>query len=486
MKIHNFIKLSSVCLVFYNIIQSSYSQSKVKPNIIVFMADDVSYNDLGCYGNSFVKTPNIDGLAKKGIRFDNAILTTSSCSPSRISILTGRYPHNTGAAELHTEPKKDFSSIASELQKKGYYTGQAGKWHMGKLLRQGFDSIYDENVQNGDGGEAMWMPTIKQRDKNKPFFFWFAAFDAHRPWGQNRFSKTHKIQDVEVPSTLVDDKETREDLTHYYNEIARFDAYIGKVVATLKAEGEYENTLILIMADNGRPFPRDKTRMYDSGIKTPFIAHWSGRLKEGISTSLVSAVDVAPTLLDVCEVETPRSFQGKSFKKLFKDPNLEFRKYAFAEHNWHDHEAHERMVRTKDFLYVLNFRPQFPNQGPADALNSTSFKSLQRSRANGNLTAEQNDVFLQPRPMEELFELSMDEHQYYNLSGKNEFEETRRTLKKVLENWMLETADSVPDDLTKDWYTRDSGKKMEENFKVRGEMPGCNSNADEVNSGGPF
>ena len=88
----------------------------VRPNIVLFIADDVSWNDLGCYGNSFVRTPNIDKLAEDGMKFTNAILTTSSCSPSRISIMTGRYPHNTGAAELHTEPKVDFESIASVLK----------------------------------------------------------------------------------------------------------------------------------------------------------------------------------------------------------------------------------------------------------------------------------------------------------------------------------------------------------------------------------
>ncbi|WP_276166447.1 sulfatase family protein [Zobellia alginiliquefaciens] len=464
----------------------STSITNDNPNIIVFMADDVSWNDFGCYGNTFVDTPNIDALAANGMRFDNAILTASSCSPSRISIMTGRYPHNTGAAELHTEPKVDFGSIASSLKANGYYTGQAGKWHMGKLLRKGFDKIYEKRQVNGDGGENMWVPSIEERYKNKPFFFWFAAYDAHRVWGENSFSNTHGIEQIDVPPTLVDNDSTRTDLARYYDEIKRFDHHIGMVVESLKEQGVYENTLIFIMADNGRPFPRDKTRMYDSGMKTPFIAHWPKGLLKGTSNSLISSVDLAPTILDACNVAVPKTFQGKSFKTLFKDPSKDFRTYAFAEHNWHDHEAHERMVRTKDFIYILNSRPQFPNQGPADALNSSSFRSLQEQNQNNALTSAQYDVFLTPRPSEELYAVKNDPLQLDNIIDRKAYLNVQGKLKRHLQKWKEDTGDNIPENLTKDWYTRDGGKKIENNLNVRGEMPGVQSGGELLNSRSGF
>ena len=377
-----------LCLMLTHIAVKGQEPTKpvANPNVIIFIADDVSWNDLGCYGNTFVETPNIDKLAANGMRFTNAILTASSCSPSRVSIMTGRYPHNTGAAELHTEPTVDFASMASELKNKDYYTGQAGKWHMGELLKKGFDKIYEKLEENGDGGENRWIPSLKERDANKPFFFWFAPYDAHRVWGENRFSSTHNPNDIEVPPTLVDNDSTRIDLGQYYDEIKRFDHHIGEVVEELKTQGVYDNTVILIMADNGRPFPRDKTRMYDSGMKTPFIVHWPNTIKKGeVSNSLVSSLDIAPTILDICGIAPPESFQGTSFKKVLSNPDALVRKYAFAEHNWHDHEAHERMARTEDFIYVLNSRPEFPNQGPADALVSASFHSLLEANAENEL-----------------------------------------------------------------------------------------------------
>lgn len=170
----------SVLFLFFTgaLVGQQEKRSGASPNIIIFIADDVSASDLGAYGNSYVQTPNIDKLAENGVRFNNAILTTSSCSPSRIrSIITGRYPHNTGAAELHTQPEVAFETIASELQDRGYYTGQAGKWHMGDLIRQGFHKIFEGKV-NGDGGEDKCIPSLEMSDKDKPFFFLFASLDA--------------------------------------------------------------------------------------------------------------------------------------------------------------------------------------------------------------------------------------------------------------------------------------------------------------------
>ncbi len=462
-------------------ILKSQSPKTETPNVVIFIADDVSWNDFGCYGNPDAQTPNIDQLAGNGMRFTNAILTTSSCSPSRISIITGRYPHNTGAAELHTEPKRDFESIASVLKNKGYYVGQAGKWHMGELLRKGFDSIHDKGADNGDGGENMWLPSVKERDKSKPFFFWFAAYDAHRPWGPNEFSNTHNSQNTRVPETLVDSDSTRSDLAKYYDEIKRFDHHIGLVVKELQVQQVLDNTVIIVMADNGRPFPRDKTRVYDSGMKTPFIVHWPNTIKKkGVSNSLISSVDIAPTLLDICNINVPKTFQGHSFKKVLNQPKTSVRDYAFAEHNWHDYEAHERMVRTTEFLYVLNSRPQLANQGPLDAIHSASFKSLVQGKTENNLTPAQSDVFLVPRPSEELFLVKEDPLQLNNIIGDKKYKRIQMELKNVLSKWMAKTGDSVPENLTEDWYTRDGGEKVEANFEVRGEMPGQAKKADQL------
>lgn len=446
--------------------------------MVFIIADDVSWNDLGCYGNSEVKTPNIDQLASKGIRFTNFFLTASSCSPSRNSIITGRYPHNTGAAELHTEPPLEMVSFPEILKQQGYYTAQSGKFHMGNYARRGFDVVNDgKNI--GDGGEEMWIETLRNRPAEKPFMVWFAALDAHRDWGPNSFSGTHDPTKLTPPSYLVDSEETKNDLAHYYDEIARFDHYLGLVVAELKNQKVLDNTIIVVMADNGRAFPHSKTRVNDRGMKTPFIAFWPKGLgtKPRVCNSLVSAIDIAPTLLELASAKIPETVQGVSFMKLLKNPDKSFRNYVFAEHNWHDYEAHERMVRTKDFLYILNSRPKLTNLGPADAVGSPSFKDLLEGKKNGTLSSEQSEIFIQPRPVEELYKNSTDREQFENIAAKPEFQEKLVELRLVLKNWMAETADNIPENLTPDWYEKLPGYVKTPAHGKRGEMPGKKTDA---------
>ena len=132
---------------------STLNEKETKPNFIIFIADDISWDDFGCYGNKLVKTPNIDKLSFEGMVFHNMYLTTSSCSPSRNSIITGRYPHNTGAPELHSEPPMEMITFAEELKNSGYYTVSSGKFHMGDYAREGFDLIHDNKKITGAGGE---------------------------------------------------------------------------------------------------------------------------------------------------------------------------------------------------------------------------------------------------------------------------------------------------------------------------------------------
>ena len=472
----------------------SCKNTNSNPNIIIFIADDVSWDDFGCYGNTNVKTPNIDALAKNGIIFKNAYLTTSSCSPSRNSILTGRYPHNTGAAELHTEPPLEMISFAEILKKNGYFTLQAGKFHMGEYAKRGFSEVHDKKKINGDGGEKYWTTAIKERPKNKPFFMWFAAYDAHRVWGENKFSGKHDPKNIKVPEYLIDSELTRNDLSNYYDEIYRFDFYIGEVIKKLKKQNVFENTMIIIMADNGRPFPHSKTRLNNQGVKTPFVVHFPKlNPTSRISKSLISSIDIAPTLIDLVEIEKPKSFQGVSFLNILKRPHESFRNYIFSEHNWHDYESYQRMVRNKRYLYIRNSRPKFPQEGPLDAINSPTYIDLKNAQKNGTISEIQSEIFINPRPKEELYDLFKDPYQFNNLLlDENNFNKNHIELSKVLNKWITETADNIPESITKDWYLREQEPYNESSLLktefhgIRGEMPGKLKNAIKINNKGPF
>jgi N-sulfoglucosamine sulfohydrolase len=477
-----------VFLIVFFVEKFNLFASNARTNFIIFIADDISWDDFGCYGNAQVKTPVVDGLADQGIRFNNTYLTASSCSPSRNSMLTGRYPHNTGAAELHTQPPLEMISLPEVLRANGYFTAHSGKWHMGDYAERGFDVISRTYEEIGNSGSDSWVQVLQERPRNKPFFLWFASLDAHRDWGDNQYSGTHNPDSIVPPFYLHNGPETRRDLAQYYDEVHRFDVRIGEVIAELTRQGDLDNTLIIVMSDNGRPFPHSKTRVNDRGMKTPFVIYWPGKVTNTpqVSNSLVSAIDIAPTILEVAETEIPESFQGVSFLPVIENPAKEIRNYVFAEHNWHDYEAHARMLRNKHFMYILNARPNLSQLGPADAVSSPSYRELMELKATGKLSAAQADIFMVPRPNEELYDTNKDPLQLLNVASVPEYTDALHELRDVLQRWMIETGDNIPAYITADWYLRVPGYIETAAKDVRGEMPGAANNAVENNNKGPF
>jgi len=477
--------------IFIGLCVFGVSCGKVKhtdaPNIIFIIADDVSWDDIGAYGNPNIRTPNIDRLAKGGIRFDNVYLTTSSCSPSRISILTGRYPHNTGAAELHTEAPRHLLYFPELLKENGYFTALVGKWHEGPHTARAYDTLLVDKKANGEGGEDQWLSLLESVSQDQPFFFWLAPYDAHRTWSaESEFDKPYRPEDVRVPPTLVDDEDTRVDLAAYYNEISRLDDHVGQLLEALQHSGQLENTIIVFTADNPRAFPGNKTRLLDRGIKTPFIVHWPAGIKQvgAVASGMVSSIDIAPTLLEVAGISKPKEIQGRSFLSLLSQPDQSFREYIFAEHNWHDYEAYERAVSSTDYLYIFNERPQFTNDGPIDANQSSSAKSLKRGLVEGSLTPLQKEAYLYPRPREEFYD-NRDTTQIDNLIQDEAYQDAIFKLRTVLEKWQEDTGDTLPEVLTKDWYHRQTGEPLPENG-IRGEIPGAANRADTITNPGPF
>ncbi|MEO1619204.1 MAG: sulfatase [Planctomycetota bacterium] len=495
----NRIRIVSIAWIFICVLslQTQHTQA-AKPNVVFFIADDISWNDYGCYGNSAARTPAIDLLAKGGIRFDRAYLTASSCSPSRSSIITGRYPHNNGkAAELHQAIPGHLPWFPELLREANYYTALSGKNHMkssGSTPRPvAFDHIDSGRIKGDSSGSANWVQVTRDRPKDKPFFFWFASYDAHRGWDADKqwkdeFGPMHRAEGVIVPPFLVDDLATRTDLASYYNEVTRFDYRIGEVVDELKRQNVLDDTLIFVLADNGRPFPRAKTRVHDSGMKTALVAHWPNGLQwNGASQQLVSVIDLAPTVLGIAGCDMPETMQGVSMKPLFVTPENSVRSVAFSEHNWHDYEAFGRSIRRGNDLLIFNGRPSLAWQGPADSVRSDSHQQLLQRRQSGELTTAQADVFLSPRPTVELYDTQADPFQLNNLAGKPEHAELEEELVRLLEQWMKETGDSVPDSLTPDQFDRQSGDRLpKDSFELTGTLtPGEDNGADRINAPGP-
>jgi N-sulfoglucosamine sulfohydrolase len=430
-------------------------EKKEQPNFIVFIADDAAWNDFGPYGNSLIKTPNINRLADEGLVFTNAFLTTSSCSPSRCSILTGRYPHNTGAPALHMPLPANQLLFAGELQKAGYYTAVAGKYHIGPV-RAEFDTIYG----SGPSGCEFWVEALQNRPMDKPFFMWLAAIDPHRDYFPNTIPEPHKPEDVTVPPYLPDNDSTRKDLALYYDEISRMDNYIGQVMEELANQGVDENTVVVFMSDNGRPFPRAKTRLYDSGIKTPFIVRWPAKVQIGSTSSLISSIDIAPTFCELAGAGISETFQGVSFVPVLNDFSAETREFIAAEHNWHDYQAHERAVRNDRYLYIRNSFPHLNASPPADAVRSITYQEMIRLHQAGELNEFQLDCFQEPRSHEELYDVLKDPFHFANLANDSKHEIVLTEMRNLLDGWIKLTNDSVPENPIPDKFDRWTGKQL--------------------------
>ncbi|MDA7915972.1 sulfatase [Verrucomicrobia bacterium] len=468
------------------------TQAAQRPNIVFFIADDVSQEDFGCYGHPTIKTPNVDALAAQGMRFDNAYLTISSCSPSRCSIITGRYPHNTGAPELHTKLPEDQIRFPELLREAGYHTVLSGKNHMFGNKDRAFDKI---TGGGGPGKEEDWVQHVQDRPKGKPFFFWFAASDAHRDWTLNEDAPEYKNEDVVVPPYLVDTEVTRKDLASYYHEVSRYDHFIGLVTAELKKQGVLKNTMIVVAADNGRPFPRCKARLYDSGIKTPWVVHYPKMIKTpSVSKSLVSVIDLSATCLELAGIEKPECIQGQSFVPILKDSQTSIRDMVFSEQNWHVYKNHSRLVRFGDFVYIKNNFPNQPNLSYESDNKFPAGQELWEAHATGKTTPDQQQVFANPCPSEELYKVSKDSNQFTNLAGKSEHLKTLKQARMLLSNWTEQTGDTIPENPSPNRHAPpriEDGKiipvdKASGNKNPHTELPGEAKNATKMNHPGPL
>jgi N-sulfoglucosamine sulfohydrolase len=460
---------------------AAIAQPGRQPNFVLIIADDLAWDDLGAFGNRAVRTPHIDKLARAGLRFERAFVTASSCSPSRASLITGRYPHNTDAEQLHWPLPAEQKTVVEILKAAGYWTAQSGKWHLGNAVKDRFDLVNDvgeagfqANPETGkmlakdDSGAAGWIPTLRRRPKDKPFFLWFAALDPHRDYVSNIIPNPHHPEDVRVPPYLPDTPEVRKELALYYDEIVRLDGYVGQVVVELEQQGVGDNTMILFLSDNGRPFPRAKTTLYDSGVKTPLIVKWPGRVKAGgVTQSLISLVDIAPTILELAGLRPATSFQGRSFAAVLKDPRRSVRDEVYAEKNWHDFEDRARAVRTGRFKYIRNYYDDLPLTPPADAVRSLTFRVMQRLHEAGKLDAAQVRVFVKPRPAEELYDTQSDPHELHNLAGEAKYADVLTQLREKLKHWEVETGDHLPTARTPDEFDRDTGEPLPSRVRPR-------------------
>lgn len=410
----------------------AHAASRTQPNVLVLVADDAGARHFGCYGNKAIRTPHIDRLASGGLAADNAILTTPQCSPSRISILTGYYPHSTGAEDLHAPIPADLDMVPRLLQRAGYFTGHMQKTHYGPHGDAQFQ-WYDEGLNQ--------LPTFLDAAGEQPFFMWVGFHDPHRPYQKNTIATPHDPATVEIPPYMADSPETRADIAAYYDEISRMDSVIGDMMRVLDQRGLTKDTLVIFLSDNGAPFPREKGALYDSGIRTPLVFHWPGVVPSGVrQAGLMSVIDLAPTIVSLAGMKPP-PMQGNDISAGLFDPNSLHREAAYSERNWHDCDEHIRSVRTQSFKLIHNAYIELPFGSPADVSESPSWRALYQLKLAGKLNPAQARLFEVPRPEVEFYDIANDPWELNNLAGNPAYRDLIREHFSLYESWREETND---------------------------------------------
>jgi len=306
--------------------------TRSRPNVLFIIADDASRHFGEAYGCNWVKTPNIDSLAKQGLVFDNAYTPTSKCAPSRAAILTGRNPWQLEDAANHQPyfPAK-FMAFSEALAKSGIQTGGAGKtWGLGEAKQ--IDGSQRDFALGGGGKDvdnpgAGLTTFLKKREPSRPFFYWFGSHYPHRSYKHDSgIAAGKKPSDIDrVPAYWPDNDLIRRDMLDYAIEVEAYDAQVGSLLAALETSGEAKTTLIIVTSDHGMPFPRVKGHTYDDAHHIPFIATWpAGIEKPGRRVAeFITFIDLAPTFLELLgvngEAQGMSPVTGRSFTNLLRN-----------------------------------------------------------------------------------------------------------------------------------------------------------------------
>jgi len=436
-----------------------------KPNIILYVVDDLGTNDAGCYGNNTINTPGIDKLANEGVLFDNAFCTTPTCSASRSVILTGKYNHANGQyghshGGFHFSAFDYIKSLPVILDSVGYRTMRVGKFH---VAPESVFHFQDYHPKKSEYPEEVWQDFDKSpysvfynsrspemlaedmhefitKEPNSPFFLYFATFEPHRPFGREG-SKKVLPEDVIVPEHLPDIPEIREELAKYYMSAERADKGLLKLIEILKETGHWDDTIILFTSDNGRPFTGAKANLYEPGIRLPFVFRNPFQDKQGISTdAMINFTDITPTLLDFAGVDISKyNFHGRSFKdQLGVEKSVGF-DTVFASHTFHEIQMYYpmRMIRDREYKFIWNLA--YGQYFPLGVVGKHFLDLVSRNNLEFIGKRKVRDYLI--RPKFELYNLSKDPNEINNLAYNPEYAELVKFYKNRLNKFQKDTDD---------------------------------------------
>lgn len=432
------------CLIAIASCTPSLAAEQELPDIVVYLADDLSAGDLSIYGGTNIKTPAIDALAADGMTFNRAFVASPACAPSRAALLTGLMPARNGAEENHTYPREGTSRLPRILNQRGYQTAAFGKVAHAKSAKDyGFETI---DLKKDIPELKVAVKTfLENRTDPRPLALFVGVSNPHVPWP---FESTVDPQAINLPPKLLDTPQTRVQRSRYLQEVKDLDAYLGELRA-LADKHMAKDKLFLFSSDHGAQFPFGKWTLYDEGIRVPLIVARSGMIKAGTRTdAMVSWIDIFPTLIDIVGGEVPEDIDGRSFASVLRNESTSHRERIFTTHSG-DRKMNvylSRSIRTGRYKLIWNPHPEFAFTTHIDLLlRETSgdyFKQwtelAKTDQRAANVVASHHG-----RPEYELFDLQNDPHEQRNLAGGEQHRDVQKELTGELEAWIKQQGDEL-------------------------------------------
>lgn len=447
------------CLVWPCLASALNAQSATSPNIVWIVCEDISPT-LSMYGDSIAHTPNLDALASESIIYDAAFAPVGVCAPSRSGIITGYAPTRIGSMHMRTgkdiqglgrktyqdripvtdlegDPIREYAVVLPEgvrcfpeyLREAGYYCINNAKTD--------YQFAAPVTAWNENGNQAHW----RNREEGQPFFAVFNTALTHESklWKHADQALTVDPSAVAVPPYLPDTEMMRTTVARHYSNVELMDAFVGRIIAELKADQLYNETIIFFYSDHGGPLPRQKREIYDSGLRVPLLVRLPGATQTERIESPVSLIDLGPTVLSLAGIEPDQMMEGRAFLGPHKAPA---RRYVYGSSDRFDeYTDRSRMVRDGRFLYVRHFLPDLTKyKDVAYRKNIPAMKEMLALAGQKSLSPAVADWF-EPKPEEELYDCWLDPHNLHNLADRADYQDTLRRFREVL----LERLISQPD-----------------------------------------
>ena len=453
--------LAFICLLTLSCVTEKKADKQL--NVVWISCEDMG-PILGAYGNTIIKTPNLDRLASEGVLYKNAYSTVGVCAPSRFSIITGMYSARLGAHNMRTGdyhnfktpeevfykqdigvidkagvnipqyevvPPKNVKPFTEILRAKDYYCAN------------NFKCDYQFNSPFTAWDEV--SPTVSFRDapKDRPFFYVLNSLLTHesRIWQRSNEALTVAPQDVIIPDYFPDIPEVRMDIARKYSNIEAMDKKVGELLSQLEEDGLLETTIIMFWSDHGGNLLRQKRAVGNSGLNVPLIVRYPDKKMAGkVDERIVSLMDLAPTVLSLLNIEPPPHYDGKAFAGPFEDKP---RKYAFGTADRFDESTDmQRSVLDGRFVYIKNFMPELPliyrnKYRERIPMNS----KLIQMDSQGELNGDASYIFMKTKEVEELYDLQEDPYEVKNVATNPEYEDKLVELRNALSAWQIEIDD---------------------------------------------